>query len=67
MTLVRDIPFYKQIKTNAKKIIKKNWFISKGDELFDFDFCLYSFIDFTREIDKWDERKGNGVVHWEPH
>ena len=42
-------------------------FISKGDELLDFYFCLYSFIDFTEEIDKWDEKKGNGVENWEPH
>ena len=50
-----------------KNFEKNIWFISKGDELFHFDFCLYSFIDFTREIDKWDEKKGNGVENWEPH
>ena len=32
-----------------------------------FHSCLYSFIDFTGEIDKRDERKSNGVAHWELH
>ena len=44
-----------------KSFILKILFISKGDELF--DFCLY----FTREIDKWVEKKGNGVENWEHH
>ena len=60
---------YSSLIANQNKcqnnLFKKIWFISKGDELF--DFCLYSFIDFTREIDKWDEKKGNGVENWEPH
>ena len=32
-----------------------------------FLFCLYSFIDFIGEIDKWDERKSNGDAQWELH
>ena len=34
---------------------------------FIFYLSPYSFIDFTGEIDNWDERKGNGVAHWELH
>ena len=41
--------------------------ISQGDRYFEFSWCLYSFIDFTGEIDKWDERKSNGAAHWELH
>ena len=54
-------------KQMPKIFVLKVLFILKGDELFDFYFCLYSFIDFTGEIDKWDEKKSNGVENWEPH
>ena len=30
-------------------------------------FGPYLFIDFTGDIDKWDERKSNGDAHWELH
>ena len=41
-----------------------NWLKIKMNE---FQFCLYSFIDFKGEIDKRDEKKSKGVEHWEPH
>ena len=35
--------------------------------MFDFDFVYILLLISSGEIDKRDERKSNGVAHWEPH